>query len=602
MSWSVYNASGIPIGTNSITGVATILNVRDYGAKGDGSTDDRAAIQSAINAAVAAGVSGRGVDLYFPSGVYAYSGVLTVVGNNVRLVGSGWQSTVLYGTFTTGDMIHLGNGSGHSGLSITDMSLWCSAARTTGSTVNVDFASDTVLNRLVYNNYFTGVTVQGASLKVWITCCEFNNGHPADGIGINVVNGAGGDTYIYDSIWSNPPASKPLAGIQIVQTGHTSIARCNVTSCVYGLYVVPGNTQDVSYLFIDDTLFDSCSSAGAYFYASNATAARIRSVECVNSWFSGSTAGPGILFNTAGGTSVLDGVEFVGCRILNNNQNGVTLTAGNNIDFSDCMVCGNGQASSNTLDGIAIAANVNNVNVTDCTIGQAGTATNTQRYAINVAAGTSGGLVFTDNDCNTNGTLGNWGYINVGAITGGGNVIENNSPCVPKCFGSSALTASGAINTSNTIISDTTAQRNRLPASALRVGTTLRFVASGTCTASVANASTFRVYMGTLNTTSDTAVLTAAVTSAASGTTIPFRVTIEMTCRGPLGGTCAWYGYMTVENVGTTGLYTNMVFIIAGTMLTVASTSALYINLAYQSAAATTTSTFQIVTMEVVNP
>ena len=44
----------------------TFINVIDYGAKGNGTTDDAAAIQAALDAAKTAG----GV-IYFPAGVYA---------------------------------------------------------------------------------------------------------------------------------------------------------------------------------------------------------------------------------------------------------------------------------------------------------------------------------------------------------------------------------------------------------------------------------------------------------------------------------------------------------------------------------------------------
>lgn len=50
------------------------VNVRDFGATGDGATDDTAAIQAAINAALASQTSRT---VYFPSGLYSISAPLT---------------------------------------------------------------------------------------------------------------------------------------------------------------------------------------------------------------------------------------------------------------------------------------------------------------------------------------------------------------------------------------------------------------------------------------------------------------------------------------------------------------------------------------------
>lgn len=66
------------------------VNVRDFGAKGDGVSDDQAAIQSAIDEAKATGKT-----VWMPEGTYNHSGVLTLDGT--KMEGAG-DKTVLHAT------------------------------------------------------------------------------------------------------------------------------------------------------------------------------------------------------------------------------------------------------------------------------------------------------------------------------------------------------------------------------------------------------------------------------------------------------------------------------------------------------------------------
>ncbi|WP_162944326.1 glycosyl hydrolase family 28-related protein [Paenibacillus aceti] len=78
------------VATISAAASSKVLNVKDYGARGDGSTDDTAAVQQALDAA-----AGRGGQVYFPAGTYSVNPekTLTVEGNTT-IIGDGTSSVI----------------------------------------------------------------------------------------------------------------------------------------------------------------------------------------------------------------------------------------------------------------------------------------------------------------------------------------------------------------------------------------------------------------------------------------------------------------------------------------------------------------------------
>src|SRR4029077_6884375 len=83
-------------------GAATTINVMNYGATGNGTTDDTAAIQSAIGALVS------GATLSFPCGTYLISSQLSVNIDRVTIDGS--SCAVIRGTQAGGNIMVIGNG------------------------------------------------------------------------------------------------------------------------------------------------------------------------------------------------------------------------------------------------------------------------------------------------------------------------------------------------------------------------------------------------------------------------------------------------------------------------------------------------------------
>ncbi len=164
----------------------------------------------------------------------------------------------------------------------------------------------------------------------------------------------------------------------------------------------------------------------------------------------------------------------------------------------------------------------------------------------------------------------------------------------------STVAASGAINTTETLIN--TPLAIGLPGSPLtglsaQVGASVRFTIQGTCTASAGNASTFTMRAGTLGTKSDASVATWAITSATSGTTIPFFIIITYTIR-TTGAPGTGNGFMQTNNQGTTGIFTAVADVRSTASNTGMANTATFIDLTYLSAATTTTCTFQNVITE----
>ncbi len=118
---ATHGISGILPTTNGGTGQSSLgwLDVRNYGAIGDGVHNDTTEIQAAITAAAAAG----GGIVMFPPGVYVISAAL-VVPSGVSLVGAGYVSQILHND-NTKDVVQIGATGSETGdnVRVTDLRL-----------------------------------------------------------------------------------------------------------------------------------------------------------------------------------------------------------------------------------------------------------------------------------------------------------------------------------------------------------------------------------------------------------------------------------------------------------------------------------------------
>lgn len=169
-----------------------VYNVKDYGAKGDGGTNDTTAILATITAATAA----DGATVYFPTGVYMTTGIGVSGKSNFTLMGVGKASVVKLLSGNTSNNIRVTN---CTNFTVTDLTFDCNRSAQTQGTdedlqcgVHLVGCSAFMLRGVrAINSYMSGIRLglfpadQGGCVDGAITNCYINLGNNADqGIGI----------------------------------------------------------------------------------------------------------------------------------------------------------------------------------------------------------------------------------------------------------------------------------------------------------------------------------------------------------------------------------------------------------------------------------
>lgn len=112
----------------AIRAIATVVNVVDYGAKGDGANDDTAAIQAAIDVAASSGVSAT---VFLPKGQFIVRTLRLAKGISLR--GSGRDKTIIYAKSGDGSAALLTFPTGYADhVFVDDLTLWGGGANNPG--------------------------------------------------------------------------------------------------------------------------------------------------------------------------------------------------------------------------------------------------------------------------------------------------------------------------------------------------------------------------------------------------------------------------------------------------------------------------------------
>lgn len=215
----------------------------------------------------------------------------------------------------------------------------------------------------------------------------------------------------------------------------------------------------------------------------------------------------------------------------------------------------------------------------------------------NQGAGGSQGAIGVTGATGPTGVTGAQGGQGVAGVTGAtGPAGVTGSTGVTGATGpinglASIISASGGINTTETQVVGYTASANEMAA-----GTTFHVHASGVCTSTVANVTTFRIRVGSVTLTGNIPA-SLAITAAASGAAIPFWLDAIITVRSNgVNGTVI--GSIMLINHGVTGVSATTPRVGVSTATVVVDTTAQKIvELTSVAAANTTTCTFHTATI-----
>jgi len=211
-------ASGTGAVARTISAIASdVANVKNFGAAGNGSTDDTAAIQSAINSLT------NGGTVFFPAGTYKVSSQINSSVRGVIFLGSGQAGSILSTTSATANILNIsGYDSG-----VRSLGFASSATRTGGSYIVLSGAFSHI-ERCRMDGHYVGISLNSPAASVSVRDCVLHNATPAStavnggGISINV---AGTDVYLDTLLLLNDTAAAPTFGINIVAVG--ALTLCN---------------------------------------------------------------------------------------------------------------------------------------------------------------------------------------------------------------------------------------------------------------------------------------------------------------------------------------------------------------------------------------
>ena len=361
-----------------------MVSVKDapYNATGNGTTDDTAAIQAAIDSLGATG----GV-VHIPAGTYKTTAAITIANAKTNIQGDGVEATVIAPATAAQNAFVFQTASGPiASCSINDLDIAPTAAITDCIRVidhfwfrarNVRFP-DTAGSFASGINLYKGATAYLAILENVFSLSV------GSGAGVRVGENGTGD--IQNVFLYNCHLNNGTAGLRVKNVGGLVWIGGEALSCTRAATFEAGGTDRIKGVFCSNIFFDNADQELIRITV-DATTARVSGVGFSNCSMNFSQNGGGVLIaGQSSSTGRLERVRFDSCDILLNEQAGAYLTNCRDIHFIGCNVQGNSVAGAGSFAGLFADTGVQGLQVTGGTFGGGDEFAATQSYGIGLAA------------------------------------------------------------------------------------------------------------------------------------------------------------------------------------------------------------------------
>ena len=407
-----------PVGTGAVattvqSKLREFVSVKDFGAVGDGLTDDTSAFQSAIN---------TGRRIIVPKGVYILSQSLNIITNGQQIHGEGITSTTIYQSVANIKIFNITANN----VSIRDVSMDYTGTPILGAVAIYSSGSGGKFFNFKVNRCHKGIELTAVDSQAHHF--EIYN-YAYAGVHLNGASGIYVKYFILDAL-----SSSNGAGGGIVMSNKTEgciFSDGDILNGIYSLFteaLVYSAGSRPAYSRFNNVFFDS-SAAGVYID-------KVADFTFENCWFSAGRSADGQSGCNLGTT---DSVSFIGTTFANCGAHGVSVSSfSQRTSFIGCKSLGNSVTTGTGIShGFYFAQNATSFILEGCTACNT-IFVGTQGYGIYIESGSSN--IYNIVGCNLAGNF-------TGAIFDGGSgvskAISNNIGYL-TAYRSTGIVPSGA--------------------------------------------------------------------------------------------------------------------------------------------------------------